>query len=136
VAVRARTFEYAVSLDREGTATSSEGGTPLPLEEAWSPEHLVLAALARCTLESLDHHAKAGGLELTASADASGTVSKHAPGDRYAFVRVGVDLDVQLDPAPANVRELLGLAERDCFVGASLALKPDYRWIVNGEEVR
>ena len=136
MAVRARTFEYAVSLGSDWTATSNEGGTPIPLEEAWSPEHLVLAALTRCTLKSLGYHAKAGGLELTASADASGTVSKRDPGDRYAFVEIGVDLDVQLEPAPQDVRELLNRAERDCFVGASLALKPDYRWTVNGEEVR
>ena len=54
---------------------------------------------------------------------------------RYAFVRVRVDVDVTLDPAPANVRELLSKAERDCFVGASLTAKPRYRWTVNGEEV-
>jgi uncharacterized OsmC-like protein len=136
VAVRARTFEYAVSLDTGGTATSDDGGTPLPLEEAWSPEHLVLAALTRCTLQSLGYHAKGAGLRLTASGRATGTVSKRDPGDRYAFVRIAVELDVQLEPAPENVRELLNLAERDCFVGASLALKPDYRWVVDGEEVR
>lgn len=136
MAVTARTFEYAVSLDSEWAATSDEGGTPLPLEEAWSPEHLVLAALTRCTLKSLGYHAKAGGLRLAASAQANGTVSKRDPGDRYAFVQIDVELDVQLEPAPQDVRELLNLAERDCFVGASLALEPGYRWIVNGQEVR
>ena len=54
---------------------------------------------------------------------------------RYAFVRVKVELDVTLEPTPANVRELLSKAERDCFVGASLTAKPRYRWTVNGEEV-
>ena len=136
MAVRARTFEYAVSLDSRWTATSDDGGTPLPLEEAWSPEHLVLAALARCTLKSLGFHAKAAGLEMTASAAANGTVSKRNPDDRYAFVQLELELDVRLEPAPREVRELLGRAERDCFVGASLTLKPDYRWVVNGEEVR
>jgi organic hydroperoxide reductase OsmC/OhrA len=137
VAVRARTFEYAVSLAGDGTARSGEGGTPLEPEEAWSPEHLVLAALARCTLTSLDYHARASGLELTRSAaDASGTVTRRDSDDRYAFVRIMVELDARLEPAPQELRELLARAERDCFVGASLALKPDYRWIVNGEEVR
>ena len=134
--VRARTFEYGVSLDRGWTATSSEGGTPLPLEDAWSPEHLVLAGLARCTLTSLRYHATAGGHELTGSADASGTVTRRDVDDRYAFVQIGLELDVTLEPAPREIRELLARAERDCFVGASLTLKPDYRWIVNGEEVR
>ncbi len=54
---------------------------------------------------------------------------------RYAFVRIKVALDVTLDPTPANVRELLSKAERDCFVGASLAVKPAYRWRVNGADV-
>ena len=26
-------------------------------------------------------------------------------------------------------------SERDCFVGASLALKPNYHWTVNGEDL-
>jgi hypothetical protein len=34
------------------------------------------------------------------------------------------------------VRELLARAERDCFVGASLTVKPRYSWTVNGEELR
>ena len=131
----ARTFTYAVSLDREWTATSDEGDTPLAHEEAWSPEHLVLAGLARCTLTSLRHHARQDGLELRASADARGTVTKRAADDRYAFTELDVDLDVALEPAPENVRELLARAERDCFVGASLTIKPAYRWVVNGEEV-
>ena len=54
---------------------------------------------------------------------------------RYAFVRLKVELDVTLEPAPQNVRELVAKAERDCFVGASLSAKPRYRWTVNGEEL-
>jgi organic hydroperoxide reductase OsmC/OhrA len=131
----ARTFTYAVSVDRDWTARSDEGGTPIRDEEAWSPEHLVLAGLARCTLTSLRFHAERGGLELAGSADASGTVTRRESDGRYAFVELAVALDVALEPAPENVRELLAQAERDCFVGASLALKPSYRWVVNGEEV-
>ncbi len=55
---------------------------------------------------------------------------------RYAFVEIGIHADVTLTPAPANVRELLAKAERDCFVGASLTVEPRYSWTVNGEEVR
>ena len=55
---------------------------------------------------------------------------------RYAFVEVGVRADVTLSPAPADVRELLAKAERDCFVAASLTVAPRYSWTVNGEEVR
>ena len=135
VAPRAKTFSYAVSLDRDWTGTSDRGGPPLPDEEGWTPEHLLLAGLARCTLTSLDYHARRIGVESGGSADASGEVTQRTTDGRYAFVRLKVDLDVTLEPAPANVRELLAKAERDCFVGASLTAKPRYRWTVNGEEV-
>jgi organic hydroperoxide reductase OsmC/OhrA len=136
MATRAKTFSYAVSLDRDWTASSDEGGSALPAEEDWSPEHLVLAGLARCSLKSLRYHARRDGLELTSSADASGTVTKRESDGRYAFVEVGVRADVTISPAPPDLRELLAKAERDCFVGASLTVAPLYAWTVNGEEVR
>jgi organic hydroperoxide reductase OsmC/OhrA len=136
MALRARTFTYAVSVDRAGTATSSEGGTPIPLEEAWTPEHLVLAGLVRCTLKSLGYHAGLRGLELSSSGSADGAITRRESDGRYAFVEIGLELDVSLEPAPEDVRELLARAERDCFVGASLTIEPDYRWTVNGEEIR
>ena len=135
MAAEAKTFSYAVSLDRDGTATSDDGGSALPYEEAWSPEHLVLAGLARCTITSLDYHARRVGIESSGGAAASGEVTQRTTDGRYAFVRIRVDLDVTLVPAPQNVRELLSKAERDCFVGASLTARPRYRWTVNGEEV-
>ena len=135
MATQAKTFSYAVSLDRTGAATSDEGGSALPIEEAWTPEHLVLAGLARCTLTSLDYHARRVNVTSGGSAKASGEVTQRTTDGRYAFVRLRVDLDVTVEPAPQNVRELLSKAERDCFVGASLTAKPRYRWTVNGEEV-
>ena len=135
MAAQAKTFSYEVSLDREGTAWSGESGTPVPSEEGWTPEHLLLAGLARCTLTSLDYHARRVEIESGGSAGASGEVTQRTTDGRYAFVRVKVDLDVTLEPPPANVRELLSKAERDCFVGASLTARPRYRWTVNGEEV-
>lgn len=135
MAAQAKTFSYAVSLDRDGAVSSDDGGSKLPAEEAWTPEHLVLAGLARCTLTSLDYHARRVEIESAGSAAANGEVTQRTTDGRYAFVRIKVELDVTLDPAPANVRELLSKAERDCFVGASLTAKPRYRWTVNGEEV-
>ncbi len=135
MAAQAKTFSYAVSLGRDGAVSSDEGGSALPDEEAWTPEHLVLAGLARCSLTSLDYHARRVEIESGGSAAASGEVTQRTTDGRYAFVRIKVDLDVTLEPVPANVRELLSKAERDCFVGASLTAKPRYRWTVNGEDV-
>jgi uncharacterized OsmC-like protein len=135
VATREKSFSYAVSVDREGAATSERGGSPIPAEEAWAPEHLLLAGLARCTLTSLRYHGRRIGVEAAGSAAARGEVAQRDTDGRHAFVRIKVELDVALDPTPGNVRELISKAERDCFVGASLTAKPRYRWTVNGEEL-
>ena len=133
---RARVFSYGVTLDAAGAARSDKGGSPLPREEEWSPEHLLLAALARCLLTSLAYHAKRGGITAAGGAAARGSVTRRESDGRYAFVEIDAELDVTLDPQPADVRELLARAERDCFVGASLTTTPRYAWIVDGEEVR
>jgi organic hydroperoxide reductase OsmC/OhrA len=138
VAASARRFEYAVELDTDWGATSDRGGSVLGHEyRIWTPEHLLLAALCRCTLTSLRHHAERARLEVIGRGGAAGTVAKRESDGRFAFVRVDVDLTVSLDPIPppAEVRELLAKAERDCFVGASLTTPPTYRWTVNGEEI-
>ena len=135
MATRPKTFSYAVSVDRDGTAHSAEGGSPLPDEEAWSPEHLVLAGLARCILTSLRFHARRSEIEVNGGAEARAEVDQRDTDGRFAFVRIKVAVDVTLDPKPSAVRELVSKAERDCFVGASLTAKPRYRWTVNGEEL-
>jgi organic hydroperoxide reductase OsmC/OhrA len=136
VATRAKTFSYAVSLDRDWTGTSDRGGGSLPDDKGWTPEHLLLAGLARCTLTSLRYHARREGVGATGAADARGTVKQREEDGRYAFVELDVELEVSFEPPPQNVRELLANAERDCFVGASLTAAPRYSWIVDGEEIR
>ncbi|MGH3071547.1 MAG: OsmC family protein [Gaiellaceae bacterium] len=135
MSAQAKTFSYAVSLDRSWAASGDQGGTTLAYEEEWSPEHLVLAGLARCTLTSLRYHARRIGVELAGGGEARGEVTQRPTDGRYAFVRIKVELDVTLEPKPQNVAELLSKAERDCFVGSSLTAKPRYRWTVNGEEL-
>lgn len=135
MSARAKTFSYAVSVGRDGAATSERGGPPIPADDAWSPEHLLLAGLARCTLTSLRYHARRHGIQVTGGADAQGEVAPRDTDGRYAFIRIKVRLDVTLDPPPPSVRELVAKAERDCFVGASLTARPRYRWTVNGEEL-
>ena len=136
MAVRARVFDYAVTLDGSWTATSDRGGEPLSHDEqAWTPEHLLLVALARCSLTSLLYHAKRANLTTESRTDARGTVTVRESDGRFAFVEIEVDAHVSLEPAPdaETVQELLQNAERDCFVGASLAVTPRYLWTVNGE---
>jgi uncharacterized OsmC-like protein len=135
MSARPKTFSYAVSVARDGVATSEKGGAPIPADDAWAPEHLVLAGLARCTLTSLRYHADRDGIEVAGAVDAKGEVAPRDTDGRYAFIRIKVELDITLDPTPVSVRELVAKAERDCFVGASLTAKPRYRWTVNGEDL-
>jgi uncharacterized OsmC-like protein len=131
VAVRAKEFRYAVELARGGVVRA-DGAAALTLDEAWTPEHLVLAGLIRCTLESLRFHAEREGIDFVASGSADGLVTKRDPNDRYAFVEIEVALEVELDPQPADRDALFAKAERDCFVGASLTIEPRYSWRVSG----
>jgi uncharacterized OsmC-like protein len=129
-------FEYAASLDGQGRLLAG-GGSPLEPGAEWSPEHLVLAGLMRCTLKSLTHHAEQRSVSVRGGAVAEAVVTKRDGDGRYAFVEVECGLDVELEPLPDGeaLAELLGLAERDCFVGASLTARPRYEWRVNGEVV-
>jgi organic hydroperoxide reductase OsmC/OhrA len=136
--VRARVFSSGVSLDADWTATSDRGGSALPHESgAWTPEHLLLAGLARCSLTALRFHADRAGISVAAEAEASGTVTRRESDGRFAFVEIDVAARVTTD-APADddtLRGLLDRAERDCFVGASLTVAPRYTWTVNGTVV-
>ncbi len=127
-------FRYAVDLAAGGTL-STEDGAPLDPGDAWTPEHLLLAALARCSLESLRHHARRARLQVSSAAgSARALVTRRERDGRYAVVEASLDLAVELEPkpAPGELGPLLAKAERDCFVGASLQAKPTYRWRVNG----
>jgi organic hydroperoxide reductase OsmC/OhrA len=130
----AKRLEYAASVDREG-ALCAEERDRLDPGEAWTPEHLVLAALCRCTLSSLRFHAERDGLRAAGTAAATGLVTKREGDGRYAFVELLCGLDVTIEPAPGDVADLLARAERDCFVAASLATPVEYEWRVNGELV-
>ena len=134
MAARAKSFDYAVSLDETWDAWSDRGGGVLAGadEASWTPEHLVLAGLARCTLTSLRYHCVRAGVTLTSRATTRGTVTRRDSDGRFAFVDVAFEAEVSFDPKPdeAAIAELLAKAERDCFVGASLTARPTYSWRV------
>ena len=119
---RPKRTEYAVELDSR---------EPAALDPAWTPEHLVLAALARCSLGALTYHANRDGLSAEASARVTGAVSRREDGS-WGFVDIECAIEATLDPAPDDPADLLARAERGCFVGASLDPKPRYAWTVNG----
>jgi organic hydroperoxide reductase OsmC/OhrA len=130
VAVKAKTFEYAVDVDRGGRMTIP-GGAQIAPAEGWTPDHLLLAALVRCSIESFTFHARRGGHDVAAAGEAQGTVTQRESDGRYAFVEIAVRIDAQLTPRVEDSAGLIEKAERDCFVGASLNIKPEYEWHVS-----
>jgi uncharacterized OsmC-like protein len=137
VAVRAKELRYAVDLTTAGELTD-ENGVALDAPAEWSPEHLLLAALVRCSLKSLRYHAERRGVDVRSASGSSRTlVTKRETDERYALVETDLELVVELapEPEPDALGELLALAERDCFVGSSLTAKPSYRWVVNGRTI-
>jgi organic hydroperoxide reductase OsmC/OhrA len=135
VAIRAKHFEYWVTLDESGSLSAD--GEPVELGSDVSAEHLLLAGLARCSISSLQHFAKQRELALKATAYAAGTVTLRADEDRYGFTDIQCRIDVDLDSElpDAELRPLLESAEWGCFVGASLDPAPRYTWRVNGREL-
>jgi uncharacterized OsmC-like protein len=133
MAVGAKEFRYTIELDRTGHVTA-DGRSPLDLDAAWTPEHLVLAGLVRCTLQSLRFHVEPLEIDFVANASASAMVTRRPEDGRYAFVEIDVELVLELEPVPPGeeLAALLATAERDCFVGASLKPSPRYHWSVNG----
>jgi organic hydroperoxide reductase OsmC/OhrA len=132
VAHTAKEFRYAVDLS-DGDVVRTEDGTPLGGGPEWTPEHLLLAGLVRCSVKSLRHHAKRAGIEVeSATGTASSLFSRRESDGRFAVTELGVELALRLEPQPgeAELVELLAKAERDCFVGASLTLKPTYVWTI------
>jgi organic hydroperoxide reductase OsmC/OhrA len=134
--VRAKELRFEAELDAAGELTA-EGCEPVQLDEPWTAEHLLLAAVLRCSLSSLRHHVRLAGLESRGGGSARGLITKRESDGRYAFVEVEVDLHVTIEPeAPEPIGDLLAKAERDCFISASLTVSPDYTWRVNGVTAR
>ena len=138
VAVRAKELRYAVDLTPAGELTD-ENGVVLDVPGEWSPEHLLLAALVRCSLKSLRHHADAQGrrraLGLRQQPDARDASARPTTATHSSRPTVELAVEIAPEPEPAALAELLALAERDCFVGSSLTAKPSYRWVVNGRTI-
>ena len=131
--VRAKHFEYWITLDEDGLTADGE---PMQLADA-SAEHLLLAGLARCSIQSLAYFARQRNVEVQTSAYASGTVTRRANDDRYGFAEIECRMEVELDSELDGdaLRSLLQSAEWGCFVGASLRPAPRYKWRVNGRDL-
>jgi organic hydroperoxide reductase OsmC/OhrA len=127
--------DYRIELHADGTL-ATERDTELEVPSGWTPEHLLLAALTRCSLLAFDYHAKRAALEVAGTGSATGSVDRRLDGS-WAFVGIECTLDVSLEPTPPRdeVVALVERAERGCFIGSSLEPRPRYHWRINGEDV-
>ena len=134
--VQVKEFTYDVLLEDDGVMLA-DGAGAIDAPEAWKPDHFLVAALLRCTLQALRYHAERAGLEASGRGEGRALVTKREADERYAVVEIVVSYDIALasDPGDEAVADLLAKAERDCFVGASLTVEPEYRWNVNGRTV-
>ena len=132
----AKEFTYDVLLE-DGGVLLADGEGAIDPPEAWKADHLLLAALLTCTLQSLRYHADRAGVEVSGRGEGHAHVTKREADERYGIVeiRAAYELALQPDPGDEGVAALLFKAERDCFVGASLTVEPEYRWSVNGRAV-
>lgn len=131
-AFKPKVFAYAVSVDGNGRISAEDEANFVDVGDEWTADHLLLAAVVRCSIVSLSFHARRADFGLTASGTAHGTVTKPPGEERFRFVEVVVAIEAELDPRPEPeaLALLLERAERDCFVGASLVAKPAYSWHV------
>ena len=127
---QAKVLEYAVEVDRGGRMTIP-GGAQIEPGEGWSPDHLLLAALVRCSIDSFTYHARRAGHDVAGSGSSAGEDHEARLRRPLRVRRDQVAIDIQLDPRTNEPDDLIAKAERDCFVGASLTLKPEYAWRVS-----
>src|SRR5260370_39655430 len=85
----AKILEYAVELDDAGRMTIPGGGQFVP-PEGWSADHLLLAALVRCSIDAFAYHARRAGHEVSASGEAQGTITKSRADARHRLVESDV----------------------------------------------
>lgn len=99
-------------------------GGPTPLfsgaETDWSPEHLLLGAVALCYLQTYLDIAEAARLGIRGfGIQGVGALSKSGPGRVFSEISLTVTLDIDADDTPAAER-LLDLAKQHCVVANSL----------------
>jgi organic hydroperoxide reductase OsmC/OhrA len=126
------TYDVQLAGGPEGYATLAVTGLPdvrsaPPLAfdgpgDAWSPEHLLLAAVEACFLFTLRGVARASRVEFTAiEISASGTVDRRDGAVRFTEIVLRPRLTVRPGADRDRVMRVLEKSEKACLVSASLA---------------
>jgi hypothetical protein len=99
--MEAKEFTYDVLLE-DGGVMLADGTGAIDAPEAWKPDHFLVAALLRCTLQSLRYHADRAGLEASGRGEGRALVTKRAEDERYALVEIVVSYDIALESDPGD----------------------------------
>jgi peroxiredoxin-like protein len=90
--------------------------------DAWSPEHLLLAAVQACFLFTLRAVARASKVQLVAVASvASGTVDRQDNAVRFTEIVLRPTVTVASGISREQVMQIVERSERRCLVSASLS---------------
>ena len=125
------TYEVALAGAQAGYAIVSGTGLPdlttaPPSEydgpgDAWSPEHLLLAAVSSCFLFTFRAVAKASHIDFVeVEAATSGTVDKTAGTIRFADILLRTTVTAASGADPAAVHRAVDKAAARCLVSSSL----------------
>ena len=126
------------SISRPTGELRDEHGVALDSAAEWSPEHLLLAALVRCSLKSLRFHAERKGVDVRSASGSSRTlVTKRETDDRYALVETEVELAVELGPSRSRTRSPSCSRWPSATASSARPSPPSrrYRWVVNGRTI-
>ena len=123
-------YKVSVNADSDSAVVSSEGVENLqtagPVEfggpgDAWSPEALLVAAVADCYALTFRAIARASKLDWTSlRCDASGTLDKLDKVTQFTAFDLNVELTVPAGTDEAKANRLLQRAEHHCLITNSL----------------
>jgi peroxiredoxin-like protein len=125
-------YDVRLSGDATGYATTSTGLGPAlrvapPVEydgpgDAWTPEHLLLAAVQSCFLFTLSAVARASRIDLIhVDVVASGTVDRREGVTRFTEIVLCPTVTLASGSDRERINHILEKAERACLVSASLS---------------
>jgi len=125
-------YQVEASTDAEGPVALVSGALPVietaPPEDfdgpgdRWSPETLLVGAVADCFVLTFRAIALASGLAWThLRATASGTLERVEGGPRFTSIQVEASLVVPMGVEAGRARRLLEKAERGCLITRSLS---------------
>ena len=114
--------------DLSSGARSLKGGAPAQFdgtdESLWSPEHLILAALAQCLMATYHALNKRNPIETRSySSKAESVLDKTREGLVFTSFKVSVTVKVPADRAD-DARKLIELSKKYCITSNALKTAP------------